>query len=244
MHRDHASALGLTLARMLCIVIAGDRTVSPKIEEIMTKWSLLALLVLALPARGQVDLLHESRLGQLYVSASPNRYVQRIDSVPNEVPIDLYLVADVDFGGLDRVEQNNFNGIQAWEVQVTLPPYVFALSATLLPQTSINVGTSQGNVYDFFVGTGSLVPAGEPQPLVHFRILVPGAIHTYVTVGPVSRPSYAGEAVWVESVAANGCSIDGRAEPCVFRFEDLGALLLNNYLAEEVESFSAMKARF
>lgn len=203
------------------------------------------LLVLAvLPAFAQVDLLHPERLGALYVSAAPDEYVDVLVPPGASTPFEFYLVADVDFGDVGDAGQNIFNGIQAWEAQVSFPPILFVLAAVPTPETSINVGTSSGNVYDFVVGTGARVAAGGPVVLVTFQGLLVGVPSGVAQLGPVGNPSVANEAVWVEWAPVSGCTLNGLSEACQFRFASLGDMRFAVGIPTDATTFGAMKSRF
>lgn len=196
----------------------------------------------AMPAQAQDNQLHPDRLGSLYLSAAEGSYVGHLGLYPGDFTF--YLIADIDFADIGEPGQNVWNGIGAWEALITLPPdpNLFILSDSYT--YGIDIGDKTGNLWNYIVGTGVNLQIGGPTTLVTFEAVATSFLFGQATVSPSVPASYEGEVVWREFVAANGCSLNGAAEKCIFRFETLGDLELRWPKSDDAESFGSVKARF
>ena len=197
----------------------------------------------AMPAQAQDNQLYPDRFGSLFLSAVEGSYVDYIQNIAANFTF--YLIADIDFADIGQPGQNVSNGISAWEAQITLPadPGLFILSDDYT--AAIDVGDKTGNVRNYIVGTGVNVQVGGPTTLVTFNAIATTPLATSAaTLGPTVPASYAGEVVWREFAALNGCTLNGADEKCVFRFESLGDLRLSSGVDNDADSFGSVKARF
>lgn len=197
----------------------------------------------AMPAQAQDNQLYPDRVGSLYLSAEEGSYVSSLTT--GGANFTVYLVADIDFADVGDAGQNLSNGIGAWEAAVTLPdnPGLFLL--TTIYTQAVDVGNKDTNVKNFIVGTGTTLSVGQPTTLVTFNLLETTPLGpTAMTLGPATPASYAGEVVWREAAALNGCDLNGADEKCIFRFAFLGSLSLNGGVDNDADSFGSMKARF
>jgi len=206
---------------------------------------LISLAVFTAPVGAQVN-LYETPLGALYVSPYPDRYVDYLDTAQLSpgVPFKVYLVAEIDFDDVGAPEQNVSNGLSAWEASVHWPAHFFVLAAQKYPETSIDFGSSVQGTSNYLVGTGSTVPVGDPFVLIEYDVLIGNHTRDWIRVGPVTTiPSVTNSAAWLEAAPANGCEINGRPSPCLFRFYEANSLYVGNR-SNEATSFGAMKARY
>lgn len=204
----------------------------------------IVLLTSIAPASAEVDLLYPEALGTISISKQPDRYDGLYKLPPPNTPFEFYLVIEIDFADIGRGEQNSFNGIQAWEAQISFPPELHLLSETLLPARSINVGDRTDAVFDYVVGTGERVPAGSTQAVVAFEAMFTGPIgFERIELGPVARPTVEDALVWVEWLPANGCTVRGLPEGCQFRFQDVQPMRVTT-VDGDVSSFSTLKSRY
>lgn len=212
----------------------------------------LPLLLLAVFVSSPVLAQGESNgvgqgFGDFYVSAAPDRYEPVID-LPINTPTPVYLLAFVDYTAIGAPDQNEFNGVGAWEARVTVPASVLVIGNVLNPGTALNVVTPIAPNLEYQVGTGSLIPAENGiMILATLTLLATSEISgADITVAPIANPSLAGEVVWVDfQPFGSECFSPTGPITCIRAFDVLGGATINpEPVADDARSFGNLKSRF
>lgn len=208
----------------------------------------LAAVGAASPALAQGESVNTGQgFGEFYISAAPDRY-EPIIEVPLSVPTPIYVLANVDYAAIGRPDQNELNGISAWEAQVPLPATLFVVGLAYNPPSSLAVPAPEGPVYNFSVGTGTPLPAENGLTvLVTITVLATAEISGFEIVpGAVDNPSVPGEAVWVDAQPVGAeCFTPSGPIGCIRPFEVLGGAIINpEPVSDESRSFGAIKSLY
>lgn len=209
----------------------------------------LALLIagaLAVPAQAQTS--RGTNFGAIYLSAAPNEHVDYAQELALATPFDFYLVAEIDYADIGAAQQNDTNGLKAWEASFDVPAEITIIDETLAGPGPINIASGPQN---YIIGTGGNLRLNTlPGPLVSLQALVLQELTETVVLRPgPSTPSSAlndDAPAWTEFnvVPEDQCEANNNPTPCLREFTDIGNLRVSTGVDTDEGSWGSMKAQF